>query len=155
MSGQLIDGTFAPGNNLGKRVRYVTNAIKRAVVQDDGAKLRKMVDTMLDLACEGDVQAAVFIRDSLDGKPTQAVEVSDTTHASASLANSVILAMIGRNPLITNIIDVAEEKSSDPCPPSESAEGVAKLGHTPPDIFVSNSTLNLKHKVDGTPEASA
>ena len=68
---------FQPNNDYGKRVRYVTNAIKRAVHQDDGKKLRSMVDKMMDLAIDGDVSAAVFIRDSLDGKPVASVEIQD------------------------------------------------------------------------------
>lgn len=60
---------FEIGNRLGEKQRYVADAIRRSVIQDDGAKLRRMVETMLDLAGDGDVSAAVFIRDSLDGRP--------------------------------------------------------------------------------------
>ena len=67
---------FEPGNQLARKQRYVTDAIKRAVKQDDGARLRQMVEVQLDNAAAGDLASATWIRDSLDGKPAQQVTLS-------------------------------------------------------------------------------
>jgi hypothetical protein len=68
----------APVGNTNSRLdnRLWANTIRRAVVQEDGAKLRRIAEKLLALAEDGDIQAMKEIGDRLDGKPAQAVELS-------------------------------------------------------------------------------
>lgn len=46
---------------------------------DDKAGMRQIAKTIVDQAIAGDMRSAEFIRDTLDGKPVQAIE-GDLTH---------------------------------------------------------------------------
>lgn len=62
------------GNNYSsKNNRLVADTLRRIAVQEDGKKLRAMCEAIYDKAASGDVQAAQFIADRLDGKPAQTV----------------------------------------------------------------------------------
>lgn len=62
--------------NSSKDNRLWANTIRRAVVQDDGARIRKIAEKLLDQAAKGDIAAMKEMGDRLDGKAAQAVEVS-------------------------------------------------------------------------------
>lgn len=57
--------------------------MRRAIVQRDGKKLRKLADAIVDKALDGDVSALKEIGDRLDGKPHQSV--SATVDASITV----------------------------------------------------------------------
>lgn len=66
-----------PGNqNSTLDKRAFANAVRRAAVQNDGKRLRAVVEKLFDEAEAGNVQAANAIADRLDGKPMQALEHS-------------------------------------------------------------------------------
>jgi hypothetical protein len=70
---------FEPGNQLRlgtKSPKLVQEVIKRAIIQDDSKRLRQAIEAQLDLAAAGDLPALTFIRDTVEGKPAQAVTVS-------------------------------------------------------------------------------
>ena len=52
-------------------------ALKRALIQENSHRLRKMAEQVLDLAAEGEQWAVIFVADRLDGKPRQAVPTKD------------------------------------------------------------------------------
>ena len=67
----------AEGNNYSsKNNRLVAETLRRIAVQEDGKKLRSMCEAIYDKAITGDVPAANFIADRLEGKPLQRQEVS-------------------------------------------------------------------------------
>jgi hypothetical protein len=66
---------FQEGNTLGAKSRRVERMLERAVLQDDEKRLRQGVEKVLDLFAEGERWAVEFVRDTLDGKPKQAVDV--------------------------------------------------------------------------------
>ncbi len=66
---------FEKGNKLGVNKKLFAQALRRAVVQSDGKALRDIAEKQIEKAREGDLQAAVFIRDTLDGKPVQQIEM--------------------------------------------------------------------------------
>lgn len=72
------------GNKNGMRYGMFHGALIRAIrqrdalAQDDGRTLRTIADKVLDLAADGDKDALVMVRDSLDGKPRQQVDVNQT-----------------------------------------------------------------------------
>lgn len=64
------------GNNNAAKSKLFHDAIRKASIQEDHARLRQMADALLTKAAEGDIAASMLIRDTLDGKPKQQVEVS-------------------------------------------------------------------------------
>ena len=64
------------GNNYAAKGRRVEKMIERALEQEDSRRLRQGVEALLDKVAEGERWALEFVRDSLDGKPTQRVEGS-------------------------------------------------------------------------------
>lgn len=65
------------GNRNAAKGRLFGDAIRRAVAQDDGERLRKIAEKLLDMATDGDIQAIRELGDRMDGKPIQATHVSD------------------------------------------------------------------------------
>lgn len=64
----------AEGNNYSsKNNRLVADTLRRIAVQEDGKKLRSMCEAIYEKAAQGDVQAAIFISDRLDGKPATVI----------------------------------------------------------------------------------
>lgn len=63
------------GNTNAKDGRIWRDAIRRAVLADDGKRLRKIAEALLDKAAEGDVAAIRELGDRIDGKAMQAVEL--------------------------------------------------------------------------------
>ncbi len=68
----------APVGNLNaaKGQKYIYEALRKALVQDDKKRLAIGMEKVLDLVSEGDPWAMSFVRDTLDGKPAQSVTVS-------------------------------------------------------------------------------
>lgn len=64
------------GNQNALKSRVFSDALRRAIAQDDGARIRKAAEKMLDLAAEGDPWACKELFDRLEGKAAQAVTVS-------------------------------------------------------------------------------
>ena len=51
--------------------------VNRAIVADDGRRLRAAAEKLLDLAAEGEQWAVCHLADRLDGKPAQAITGAD------------------------------------------------------------------------------
>jgi len=66
------------GNKNGTKNRPWAEAVNRALLAEDGKKLRALADKLIDKALEGDVAALKEIGDRVDGKPMQAIEGSVT-----------------------------------------------------------------------------
>jgi len=59
--------------NSSKNNRLWAETIRRAVVQADPDRLRRIAEKLLDKAEEGEIAAIKEIGDRLDGKPTQVI----------------------------------------------------------------------------------
>ena len=57
--------------NAVKDNRIWGNAIRKAVMQRNGDKLRTLADKLIDRAAEGDIAAMKELGDRLDGRPAQ------------------------------------------------------------------------------------
>ena len=78
------------GNNFSnKNNRLVADTLRRIAVQSDGAKLRKMCESIYEKAEAGDIASAIFIADRLDGKPAQSVTVSGDPDKPLTIFNKV------------------------------------------------------------------
>lgn len=88
--------------------RYVYTTMQRAVQADNGAKLRQIVDAIMDKAATGDVTAATWVRDTLDGKPTQAINLKteDVTQAGPERPRLTAQQWLTLHAQATEAIDV-------------------------------------------------
>lgn len=77
---------FEPGNKHAAKSRLFDAALKRAIAQDDGEKLRKAAEKLLDLAAEGSPWAIGQLADRLDGKAAQSVTVERKNVSALSLS---------------------------------------------------------------------
>ena len=64
------------GNKNATKNRPWAEALNRALLAEDGKKLRALADKLVDRALDGDVIALKEIGDRMDGKPAQAHEVA-------------------------------------------------------------------------------
>lgn len=63
------------GNPTGQqKEKKFTAALHRAIVQDDGEKLRRAAMALLDAAADGEAWAIDQLANRLDGRPSQAIE---------------------------------------------------------------------------------
>lgn len=63
------------GNINAAKYKPLYDALRKAIVQDDRARLDAGAQRLLDKYAEGDLQAAQFVRDTLEGKPAQSVAI--------------------------------------------------------------------------------
>lgn len=77
---------FEPGNKHAAKSRMFDAALKRAIAQDDGERLRKAAEKLLDLAAEGSPWAIGQLADRLDGKAQQSVTVERKNVTDLSLS---------------------------------------------------------------------
>lgn len=71
-----MPGGAPEGNKNATKNRPWAEAINRALLAEDGKKLRALADKIIDRALEGDVSALKEVGDRMDGKPAQALEHS-------------------------------------------------------------------------------
>jgi hypothetical protein len=99
-----------PGNqNAAKPTRYFTEAIKRAVLANDGQKMREITDVLVEQAAAGDIASAQLVIERIDGKVKQIVvhegddEAPLTIHIAASSLVQKIRGMLERTTELTVI----------------------------------------------------
>lgn len=69
------------GNPSGaQREKKFLAALERAILQDDGVKLRAAAEKLLDCAVEGESWAIQQLADRLDGKASQQIDLNVTRH---------------------------------------------------------------------------
>jgi hypothetical protein len=61
------------GNKNATKNKLWEDALRRALLAEDGKKLRSLADKLIARAEEGDVTALKEIGDRMDGKPTQTI----------------------------------------------------------------------------------
>lgn len=84
-------GGAPQGNNNAGRNKPFWRAIDRAIVQDDGKRLREAAEKLLDLAAQGEQWAVKELADRLDGKAAQAIELTaDITNRAAALSDDAL-----------------------------------------------------------------
>ena len=68
---------FEAGNKAAAKGRKVERMISRALLQEDDKRLRLGIESLLDKVAEGERWALEFVRDTLDGKPKQQVDLGN------------------------------------------------------------------------------
>jgi hypothetical protein len=102
---------FEKGNKLGAKGRLFDGALKRAIAQDDGKRLRDAAEKLLSKAAEGEPWAIRELADRLDGKSQQTVSVERKNVTDLTLSE-----------LVAEMAAVAgggEEASASPDEPSQ------------------------------------
>jgi hypothetical protein len=61
------------GNKNAHTGKLWTDALRRALLAEDGKKLRKLADKLIASALKGNVMALKEIGDRMEGKPAQAI----------------------------------------------------------------------------------
>lgn len=69
---------FEKGHQHGAKSKLFEGALKRALAQDDGKRLREAAEQLLSQAAAGEQWAIQYLADRLDGKPGQSVEIKQT-----------------------------------------------------------------------------
>ena len=64
------------GNQNGKKGKLFFNQLRKALVQEDSLRLRKIADKLVEAAEQGEPWAVKEIMDRVDGKAVQATEIS-------------------------------------------------------------------------------
>jgi hypothetical protein len=64
------------GNQNGKKGKLFYNQLRKALVQEDSLKLRKIAEKLVDAAEQGEPWAIKEVIDRVDGKAVQATEIS-------------------------------------------------------------------------------
>jgi hypothetical protein len=64
------------GNQNAAKSKAFYGALNRAIAQDSGDRLRKAAEALLDLAAAGTQWAVTELRNTLDGRPAQSVELA-------------------------------------------------------------------------------
>ncbi len=65
-----------PGNKNATKNRPWADAINRALLADDGKRLRELAEKLIEKALGGDVTALKEVADRLDGKPAQQLQLA-------------------------------------------------------------------------------
>jgi len=81
----------APEGNINWKGKVWNDALRRAIVQDDGLRLRKAAEKLLDKAADGEAWAVKEIADRLDGKAAQDVklEADINIHTLAEVLSAI------------------------------------------------------------------
>lgn len=72
----MADSGAPEGNNNYKKGAIFNDALRRAITQDDGKRIRAAAEKLLDLAADGTPWAVRELADRTDGKAIQAVALS-------------------------------------------------------------------------------
>lgn len=86
------------GNTNGaKKNRRWSEALSRAIAQDDGERLRLAAESLLTSAAGGDLGAIRELADRLDGKAAQSVTVAGDPDAPLETKMEVVLVSASRD----------------------------------------------------------
>ena len=104
--GQIANPVGAGATGRGKPF---TDALMRALLQEDGKKLRAIAEKLIEVAMNGDVPALREIVDRIEGRSKQTVEVKD---------NGVTINMVPRRTLAgqtsePRVIDFPSKREAD------------------------------------------
>ena len=76
------------GNKNGaKKNRAFRDALDRANAQDEGKRVREAAEALLTSAANGDLLAIKELRDTLDGKPNQSIDIGGAVTVASAVSD--------------------------------------------------------------------
>lgn len=78
----MADAGAPEGNNNYKKGAIFNDALRRAIAQDDGKRIRGAAEKLLDLASEGTPWAVRELADRTDGKAAMSVALSGSVDSN-------------------------------------------------------------------------
>ncbi len=92
-----MPGGAPKGSENAAKRRLFEHTVRRALVQDDGVRLRQAAETLLNLAAGGERWAVECLRDTLDGKPKQAIDIDVTSRSVVDLDDASLAGLVAAN----------------------------------------------------------
>ncbi|WP_114662302.1 hypothetical protein [Polynucleobacter necessarius] len=83
------------GNHNAQKGRMWNDALRKAIAQDDGKRLRASIEKLLDLASRGEPWAIKELADRLDGRPKQ-TNILETTDEPITDIKIIFVSPDGR-----------------------------------------------------------
>jgi hypothetical protein len=80
------------GNKNAQKGRMWNDALKKAIAQDNGKRLRESIEQLLNLAEKGEPWAIKELADRLDGRPMQASHAEATEEKQISAIKIVFVS---------------------------------------------------------------
>lgn len=84
---------FEKGNTLAAKAKVFDAALRRAISQDDGQRLRDCAEKLLDLAASGEPWAVKELADRLDGKAVQVADISINDQRPEEMSDADLLSL--------------------------------------------------------------
>ena len=84
------------GNKNAQKGQIWNDALRKAIVQDDGKRLRASVEQLLNFASKGEPWAIKELADRLDGRPTQTSVPEASGEAELKTIKIVFVSPKGR-----------------------------------------------------------
>ncbi len=77
---------FEKGNKLGANSKEFQKRMRAAIEQDNWERVRRGIESVLDLAATGERWALELVRDTLDGRPAQSLVAHDDEGREVAIA---------------------------------------------------------------------
>lgn len=84
------------GNQNAQKGRLWNDALRRAIAQDDGKRLRASIEQLLNLASNGEPWAIKELADRLDGRPKQTNPIGATDDALVKEIKMIFVSPDGK-----------------------------------------------------------
>ena len=81
------------GNQNAAKSRVFSDAIRRAIAQDDGQRIRAAAEKLLDLAASGEAWAVKELFDRLEGKAAQQLQLTGAEGGPVQVAKVELVAL--------------------------------------------------------------
>jgi len=85
------------GNRNAQKGRMWNDALRKAIAQDDGRRLRASIEKLLNLASNGEPWAIKELADRLDGRPTQTNVLEASEQPELKTIKLVFISPDGRD----------------------------------------------------------
>jgi hypothetical protein len=103
----------ASGNPSGKgSMKLLTDQLRAELVQHP-EKARNIARKLIELAEGGDLQAATIVMDRIEGKPTQQIDVTQTTYAASPAEVDARIAELANRLKLGAVVPLLELTASE------------------------------------------
>lgn len=94
------------GNQNAQKGRMWNDALRKAITQDDGRRLRASIEQLLNLASNGEPWAIKELADRLDGRPKQTNSLETTDDTAVTGIKIIFVSPDGRESEDTTSLNI-------------------------------------------------